>query len=71
MFFFNITGQMASNEEKSHLASNIDGNESARDVENDIRRGIIIMKSIIRTRDKCIKFDVHWNEDKQLIEPNG
>ena len=37
VFFFNITGQMASNEEKSHLASNNDGNESAHDVENDIR----------------------------------
>ena len=60
--FFNITGQMASNN---------DGKESTRDAENDIRRGITIMKSIIRARDKGIKFDVHWNEDKQLIEPNS
>ena len=30
MFFFNITGQMATNEEKSYLASNNDGNK--RDV---------------------------------------
>ena len=30
MFFFNITGHMATNEEKSHPASNNDGNE--RDV---------------------------------------
>ena len=59
MFFFNITGQMASNEEKSHPASNNDGNESSRDVENDIRRVIKIMKSIIRARDNGIKFDIY------------
>ena len=33
MFLFNITGQMANNEEKSHPASNNDGNESIYDVE--------------------------------------
>ena len=55
---------MASNEEKSHPASNNDGNESARDVDNDIRRGIIIIKSIICARDKGIKFDIHWNKGK-------
>ena len=43
MFFFNITSQMASNEEKSHPASNSDGNESTRDMENDIRWGLTIM----------------------------
>ena len=70
MFFFNITGQMDSNEEKSHPASNNDGNKSSRDVENDIRRGITVMKSTICARDRCIKFDVHWNKDKKLIETN-
>ena len=71
MFFFNITCEVASNEEKDHPASNIDGNKLARDVESEIRRGITIMKSIIHARDKGIKFDVHWNEDKLLIETNG
>ena len=70
MFFF-ITGQMVSNEEKSHDASNNDGNESVHDVENDIRRGITIMKNIISKRDKGIKYDIHWNPENQLIEPNG
>ena len=29
------------------------------------------MKSIIRDRDRGVKYDVHWNQDNQLIEPNG
>ena len=29
------------------------------------------MKSIIHARDKGIKFHIHWDEDKQIIEPNG
>ena len=71
MFFFNITGQMDSNEEKSHPASNNDGNESTRNMGKYIRQGITIMKSIICAREKGFKFDVYWNEDKQLIEPNS
>ena len=29
------------------------------------------MKSIIRARDRGIKYDVHWNQENQLIEPNS
>ncbi|XP_050914308.1 uncharacterized protein LOC127129021 isoform X1 [Lathyrus oleraceus] len=29
------------------------------------------MKSIIRARDKGVKFEVHWSAEDQLIEPNG
>ncbi|CAI8608856.1 unnamed protein product [Vicia faba] len=29
------------------------------------------MKRIIRDRDQGIKYDVHWSQEGQLIEPNG
>lgn len=29
------------------------------------------MKDIIRDRDRGVTYDVHWNDDNQLIEPNG
>ena len=48
-----------------------DGNEIVRCVEKDIRRGITIMKSIIRDKDRGVKYDIHCNQENQLIEPNG
>ena len=70
--FFFLTGQMACNQEYTHEThdTNEDQNE-AQNVESEIKRGITIMKSIIRARDKGIKFDVHWSDENQLIEPNG
>ena len=60
---------MASNRQEDSHDTN-DANE-AQNVENEIRRGITIMKAIIRARDKGIKYDVHWSDENQLIEPNG
>ncbi|KAI5410461.1 hypothetical protein KIW84_055824 [Lathyrus oleraceus] len=40
-------------------------------VEKEIKRGLTVMKSIIRARDKGEKFEVHWSAEDQLIEPNG
>lgn len=63
---------MASNQEDTHETH--DTNEAqnqAQNVESEIRRGITIMRSIIKGRDKGIKLDVHWNDQNQLIEPNG
>ena len=59
---------MASNQEDTQETH--DTNE-AQNVESEIKRGITIMKSIIRARDKGIKFEVHWSDENQLIEPNG
>ncbi|CAI8585847.1 unnamed protein product [Vicia faba] len=61
---------MASNKENSHDVSNNDGDEIVHDVQNEITRGITIMKSIIRVRDKGIKYDIHWNQENQLINSN-
>ncbi|KAI5395378.1 hypothetical protein KIW84_061816 [Lathyrus oleraceus] len=30
-----------------------------------------MLKSIIRARDKGVKFELHWSAEDQLIEPNG
>ncbi|KAI5408955.1 hypothetical protein KIW84_054689 [Lathyrus oleraceus] len=57
---------MASNQDDTHDASG-----SRNNVENEIKRGLTIMKSIIRARDKGEKFEVHWSAEDQLIEPNG
>ena len=29
------------------------------------------MESITRDRDRGVKYDVHWNQENQLIDPNG
>ena len=63
---FYITDKMASNQDDTH-----DANESHNNVENEIKRGLTVMKSIIRARDKGEKFEVHWSAEDQLIEPNG
>ncbi|KAI5407895.1 hypothetical protein KIW84_053947 [Lathyrus oleraceus] len=48
-----------------------DVNGSRNNVEKEIKRGMTVMKSIIRARDKGVKFEVHWSAEDQLIEPNG
>ncbi|KAI5436302.1 hypothetical protein KIW84_022683 [Lathyrus oleraceus] len=57
---------MASNQDDTHDASG-----SRNNVENEIKRGLTVMKSTIRARDKGEKFEVHWSAEDQLIEPNG
>ncbi|KAI5432324.1 hypothetical protein KIW84_036169 [Lathyrus oleraceus] len=57
---------MASNQDDTHDASG-----SRNNVEKEIKRGLTVMKSIIRARDKGEKFEVHWSAEDQLIEPNG
>ncbi|KAI5441465.1 hypothetical protein KIW84_010802 [Lathyrus oleraceus] len=54
------------NQDDTHDASG-----SRNNVEKEIKRGLTIMKSIIRARDKGEKFEVHWSAEDQLIEPNG
>ena len=63
---FYITDKMASNQDDTHNESG-----SRNNVENEIKRGLTVMKSIIRARDKGDKFEVHWSAEDQLIEPNG
>ena len=63
---FYITDKMASNQDDTHDASG-----SRNNVENEIKRGLTVMKSIIRARDKGEKFEVHWSAEDQLIQPNG
>ncbi|KAI5406992.1 hypothetical protein KIW84_053303 [Lathyrus oleraceus] len=58
--------KMASNQDDTHDVSG-----SRNNVENEIKRGLTVMKSIIRARDKGEKFEVHWSAEDQLIEPNG
>ncbi|KAI5410003.1 hypothetical protein KIW84_055465 [Lathyrus oleraceus] len=59
------TDKMA-NQDDTHDASG-----SRNNVEKEIKRGLTVMKSIIRARDKGEKFEVHWSAEDQLIEPNG
>ncbi|KAI5419214.1 hypothetical protein KIW84_043403 [Lathyrus oleraceus] len=54
------------NQDDAHDASG-----SRNNVEKEIKRGLTVMKSIIRARDKGEKFEVHWSAEDQLIEPNG
>ncbi|KAI5435359.1 NADPH-dependent aldo-keto reductase [Lathyrus oleraceus] len=61
-----VQDKMASNQDDIHDASG-----SRNNVENEIKRGLTVMKSIIRARDKGEKFEVHWSAEDQLIEPNG
>ena len=63
---FYITDKMASNQDDTHNESG-----SRNNVEKEIKRGLTVMKSIIRARDKGEKFEVHWSAEDQLIEPNG
>ena len=48
-----------------------DGDKAVSKTEMEYRRGIKIMKRIIRDRDQGINYDVHWSQEGQLIEPNG
>ncbi|XP_050905358.1 uncharacterized protein LOC127119217 isoform X1 [Lathyrus oleraceus] len=57
-----------------HMASNEDhphGDETVGGAEREIKRGITVMKKVIRDRDRGVLIKVHWNEGGQLIEPNG
>jgi hypothetical protein len=56
---------MASNEDHPH------GDETVGGAEREIKRGITVMKKVIRDRDRGVLIKVHWNEGGQLIEPNG
>ncbi|KAI5385746.1 hypothetical protein KIW84_072373 [Lathyrus oleraceus] len=60
-----LEDKMASNQDDTH-----DGSGSRNNVEKEIKRGLTVMKSIIRARDKGEKFEVHWSAEDQLIEPN-
>ena len=63
---------MASNEDHPHDDAIDDGDhETVIDQEAEIRRGITVMKKVIRDRDRGIKLDAHWSQSGQLIEPNG
>ena len=63
---------MASNEDHPHDDAIDDGDhETVIDQEAKIRRGITVMKKVIRDRDRGIKLDAHWSQSGQLIEPNG
>ncbi|KAI5399836.1 hypothetical protein KIW84_064966 [Lathyrus oleraceus] len=57
---------MASDQENSQ-----DANAPDDTSEKEITRGITIMKSIIRDRDKAVTYNVHWNADNQLIGSNA
>ena len=63
---------MASNEDHPHHDAIDDGDhETGIDQAAEIRRGITVMKKVIRDRDRGIKLDAHWSQGGQLIEPNG
>ncbi|KAI5405755.1 hypothetical protein KIW84_052498 [Lathyrus oleraceus] len=57
---------MASDQENSQ-----DANAPDDTSEKEITRGITIMKSIIRDRDKAVTYNVNWNADNQLIGSNA
>ncbi|KAI5422767.1 hypothetical protein KIW84_045977 [Lathyrus oleraceus] len=59
-------GDKMANQDDTHDASG-----SRNNVEKEIKRGLTVMKSIIRARDKGEKFEVYWSVEDQLIEPNG
>ncbi|KAI5384252.1 hypothetical protein KIW84_071312 [Lathyrus oleraceus] len=61
-----LSSDKMANQDDTHDASG-----SRNNVEKEIKRGLIVMKSIIRARDKGEKFEVHWSAEDQLIEPNG
>src|ERR1051325_5520636 len=56
---------MASNQENSQDANVLEDNS-----ENDITRGITIMRGIIRDRDRGVTYNVDWNDEDQLIGSN-
>ncbi|XP_058760680.1 uncharacterized protein LOC131634023 isoform X2 [Vicia villosa] len=63
---------MASNENQPQDDTIDDGyHENIADQEAEIRRGITLMKRVIRDRDRGILLDAHWSESGLLIEPNG
>ena len=62
---------MATNDNHPRDDSVHDGDKAVSKTEMEYRRGITIMKRIIRDRDQGIKYDVHWSQEGQLIEPNG
>ena len=57
---------MASDQENSQ-----DANAPDDTSKKEITRGITIMKSIIRDRDKAVTYNVNWNADNQLIGSNA
>ena len=63
---------MSSNEDHPHDDAIDDGDhETVIDQEAEIRRGITVMKKVIRDRDLGIKLDAHWSQSSQLVEPNS
>ena len=62
---------MATNEDHPHDDSIHDGGKNVANAEEEIKRGITVMKKVIRDRDRGIVLDVHWSPNGQLIEPNG
>ena len=61
MFMF-ITGQMATNDDHPRDDSVHDGDKAVSKTEMEYRRGMTIMKRIIRDRDQGIKYKVHWSQ---------
>ena len=65
---------MASNQENSQDANapeNAPENTSEKTSEKDIKRGITIMRGIIRDRDRGVTYNVDWNDNDQLIGSNA
>ena len=62
---------MDTNEDHPHDDSIHDGGKKVSNAEEEIKRGITVMKKVIRDRDRGIILDVHWSPQGQLIEPNG
>ena len=62
---------MATNNDHPRDDSVHDEDKAVSKTEMEYRRGITIMKRIIRDKDQGIKYDVHWSQEGQLIEPNG
>ena len=74
ILFFFITGQMASNQDNSENVPQGDvpqDNVPQDTSDNDITRGITIMRGIICDRDRGITYNVDWNNDDQLIGSNS
>lgn len=44
---------------------------SKKSMEEEIKRGITVMRKVVQGRDKGIILDVHWSPSGHLIEPNG
>ena len=61
---------MATNDDHPH-DDDYPQDGSKKSMEEEIKRGITVMKKVIRARDQGIILDVHWSPSGHLIEPNG